>query len=194
MLTLRENAKFRANLYGADRHWIAENIDRVIEFAALTDQAERPLFNVDPLHIKRLGLAIALHIDADVFVFDESLALRDPAIRDKGLQRVTQLLEGRAALIFSQDRDLLWSISQRGIVLNEGQMFFDGELGQAIAAFDELREQERARGNRELLATTVSDLLDGDEGEEGEDGFEEDQLDDREIADEDRLSRDREPR
>ena len=162
MLTLRENVRFRAALYGADRAWLKARTDEVLAFAELTDQADRPLFNVDPLHVKRLGLAIALHLEGDTFIFDETLSFRDPVIRDRAAARFAALLNGRTTMIFSQDRELLWTYAARGLVLDRGQIVFDGPLDEAIGTFDERLETERLRGNQDATLSSVSALLDDD--------------------------------
>ena len=166
MLTLRENARFRAALYGADRSWLKECTDEVLAFAGLTDQAERLMFNVDPLDIKRLGLAIALHLNADTFIFDDSLSLRDPLIRDRAMRRLGSLLNGRTAMIFSRDRELLWTHAPRGLVLDQGRIVFDGPIDDAITTFDELLLAERASGNGESTVSDVDAMLDDDGGDD----------------------------
>ncbi|MEX0759497.1 MAG: ATP-binding cassette domain-containing protein [Tistlia sp.] len=168
MLTLRENLRFRAALYGADRAWLRERTDEVLEFAGLRDQAERPTFNADPIHVRRLGLSIALHLEADTFVFDESLSLRDPVLGERAQQRLFSLLEGRSALILSQDRDLLWTYATRGLVLDRGQIVFDGPIDEAILTLDQLRENERMSGNLEASLDSSQGLLDEEEGEEAD--------------------------
>ena len=176
MISLRENAVFRAALYGCDRSWVRAMLPAVLEFAGVADQADRPLFNVDPLHVKRLGQAIALHLDADLLVYDEALGFRQGPFREQALGRLAAQLRDKAALIVSKDLGVLASVCRRVIVLHDGRIVYDGGLADAVDKVQELAETEAggsltARRAASALMQT-EEIEDDADAESGDDSLE----------------------
>jgi ABC-type polysaccharide/polyol phosphate transport system ATPase subunit len=170
MLSVWENVMFRAVLLGAPRRGLAERCQAMIDFADLTGQEGRQLHNLDPLAVKRLGIAVALHIESDIVVFDELLCAGDLAFKEKSFERACELIRSRTAVVVSHDVELLTQLSDRVLVLDRGQVVALGDPRQAIEVYQELSEEAGESGG-DLESLDDLDLADElDEACGGEDG------------------------
>ena len=160
MLTLRENAAFRAALYGVPADQIAPLVDEAMAFAGVRDEADRVIFNVDPLLVRNVGLALALALRPDLLIFDESLALRGLPDEEAGLARLHAALQGRASILVSGNRKLLEQLATRCLVLDHGRLIFDGPV---LEAFLQL---ERLRGSDATAISTPAAFADDDDGDD----------------------------
>jgi ABC-type polysaccharide/polyol phosphate transport system ATPase subunit len=87
----------------------------------------------------RLGFSIAAHLDADVMLIDEVLAVGDEAFQRKCLERIRELMDGGMTLVLvSHDAGTIESVCERVVILDEGHVAFDGPTAEAIAHYRRL--------------------------------------------------------
>ena len=84
----------------------------------------------------RLAFSVSAHLDPEILLLDEVLAVGDRAFQQKCLERIGELTHsGRTVIFVSHDVGSIARLCQRGIVLREGRIVFDGEVDQAVAAY-----------------------------------------------------------
>jgi lipopolysaccharide transport system ATP-binding protein len=112
----------------------------------------------------RLAFAVAAHIEAEVLVVDEVLAVGDAEFQEKCLKRMSQVAHsGRTVLFVSHNFAAITALTKRSIVLRSGQVTFDGPVDAALAHYTAslAKVQHRRDWGRGINSTLLSaDLLD----------------------------------
>ncbi len=137
-LTGRENVYINAAFYGLGRKDIAKVFDDIVEFAELAQFIDEPVKHYSSGMYVRLGFAVAVHLDPEVLLVDEVLAVGDELFQAKCLSRIKQFQgEGRTIVFVTHDAHTVRQICRRAIVLDRGQLVLDGAPGDAIRSFRE---------------------------------------------------------
>jgi ABC-type polysaccharide/polyol phosphate transport system ATPase subunit len=137
--TGRENIHLNAALHGLDRAEVEARIAPVIAFSELGGFIDAPVRTYSSGMFVRLGFSIAAHLDADVMLIDEVLAVGDEAFQRKCLARIRELMDGGMTLVLvSHDAGTIESVCDRVVVLDEGRVAFDGPTAEAIAEYRRL--------------------------------------------------------
>jgi len=127
-LTGRENIWLYGRIMGISKWDIARRFDEIVEFADLSHALDRPVKMYSSGMQLRLGFAIASHIDPDIFVVDEALAVGDAGFQAKCVERMTALVaEGRTLLFVSHDLSAVEAICRRGVFLLNGRSHMVGD-------------------------------------------------------------------
>jgi ABC-type polysaccharide/polyol phosphate transport system ATPase subunit len=167
MLDLWENVLFRAVLLGAPRQGLEERCREIIAFAELTGQEKTQLFNLDPISVKRIGMATSLFIDADILIFDGLLGAGDMEFKEKSFALACERIRNRTAVIVTHDTDILSQLADRVLVLDEGKVVAMGPPEEALAVFEYGLES----GRRRFVASSSSEEEDEDEDEDEDGGL-----------------------
>ncbi len=123
----RENILLGGALHGLDRAQIEAKLDDIIAFSELGDFIDVPVKTYSSGMYVRLGFAIAAHLDADVLLIDEVLAVGDEAFQRKCEARIATQVQGGATLVLvSHDAALVERTCERVVVLDAGRVVFDG--------------------------------------------------------------------
>lgn len=136
MLSVWENTLFKVALMGAPRDGLEERCRTILDFAELTGAEQKPLFNLDPYHLRQLGLSIALHIDAEIMIFDGVLKGGGDEFRDKSTDRLRELLSQRSGVLITTNRELLEGLADRVLVLYGGRAVLHSSPKEAFDAYD----------------------------------------------------------
>ena len=164
----RENIYLNGALHGFTREEIAERVDRIIEFSELGDFIDVPVKAYSAGMYLRLGFSIVAHLDADVLLIDEILAVGDESFQRKCLARIREQMDAGATLVLvSHDPTAIERACARVVVLDGGRVAFDGGVAEGLLFYHRLLGTERAveatvRGGSGALGVTSLELLDAD--------------------------------
>ena len=144
----RENIYLQGALYGFEQAAIDARMREIIEFSELGHFIDVPIRTYSQGMLLRLGFSIAAHLDADVLLIDEVLAVGDEGFQRKCLARVAERIAAGATLVLvSHDLSSIERACERVLVLEHGHVIFDGPVLAGIA-----RYRERVRSDEEEAA------------------------------------------
>jgi lipopolysaccharide transport system ATP-binding protein len=140
-LTGRENVTLFAASLGIPRVRTEERMDAVTAFAELEQHMDTPVKRYSSGMLSRLSFAIAMQLPADIYVFDEVLAVVDSEFRARCLEAIRELHEsGRTVLFVSHDMDVVAEVCHRVMWLEKGKIQEFGPATEVLASY------ERAHG------------------------------------------------
>jgi ABC-type polysaccharide/polyol phosphate transport system ATPase subunit len=143
-LSGRANIEVIGDLLGLTRTEIVERREDIIDFAGLGDAIDRPVKTYSAGMAMRLGFAIALHVDFDVLVVDEVLAVGDANFHRKCVGRMRELRQQRRTILFaSHGLGDIAALTDRLVLLEHGRIAKIGPTEEVLAAY--WRECERLR-------------------------------------------------
>jgi ABC-2 type transport system ATP-binding protein len=176
--TGRDNIYLSASIYGLRKQEVDRRLDSIIEFSELDRFIDLPVRTYSAGMYMRLGFSIAVNVDAEVLLLDEVFAVGDEAFQRKCAERILDFKRQGATIAFvSHSGAALERMCDRGVLLREGLVEYDGETGEAIRRYQELlageeEPAERAAGLQEWGSgeARVTDVrLEGAAGEVLED-------------------------
>ncbi len=134
-LTGRENVYLNASLLGLSRKDTDGLFEDIVEFSGVREFIDTQVkFYSSGMYV-RLGFAIAVHVDPDVLLIDEVLAVGDEPFQAKCVDRIKLFQkEGRTIVFVSHSAEQVKELCSRAIVLSHGEMVFDGNTTRAVAA------------------------------------------------------------
>ena len=120
--------------------------DAIVDFADIGKFLDTPVGHYSSGMFSRLGFAVAVHIDSDIFLVDEVLAVGDRPFKKKCMARMQEIRdEGRTMLYVSHAADSVRKMCDRVLVLEKGVLGFDGPVDEGIRY---LHYDDRTRGRR----------------------------------------------
>ncbi len=135
-LTGRENIYLNGSILGMRRREITEKFDRIVEFAGISQFIDTPVKRYSSgMHV-RLGFSIAAHLDPDILLLDEVLAVGDAEFQAKCLQRIRELKENGTTIVFiSHDLGAVEGLCDRVLLVQRGEIIADGNPHDVIAQY-----------------------------------------------------------
>ena len=141
----RENIHLTGALHGLNRAEIEAREQDIIDFSELGDFIDVPVRTYSSGMFVRLGFAIAAHLEADVLLIDEVLAVGDEAFQRKCLDRIARhIAAGVTLVLVSHDARLIEQVCDRVVVLDAGRVAFDGPAGEGLPFYHRLMGTEEA--------------------------------------------------
>ena len=135
----RENIFLNGALHGLSKEQIEERLDAIIAFSELGDFIDAPVATYSSGMFLRLGFSIAAHLDADVLLIDEVLAVGDEAFQRKCEARIAeQIADGATLVLVSHDPRSSSARAGGVIVLDGGEKIFDGPVGEGMPFYHRL--------------------------------------------------------
>ncbi|WP_110206277.1 ABC transporter ATP-binding protein [Nocardioides daejeonensis] len=132
-LTGRENVFLNAAVLGMTEAETRRKFDEIVEFADIGRFLDTPVGNYSSGMFARLGFAVAVHVDSDIFLADEVLAVGDKPFKKKCLARMQEVrAEGRTLFYVSHAAGSVRKMCDRVIVLEQGRLGFDGDVNEGI--------------------------------------------------------------
>ena len=136
-MTGRENIYLNASLFGLTRRAIDERIDDIIAFADIGDFIDAPVRTYSTGMATRVGFAVAAHIDADILLLDEILAVGDAQFKQKSMARTLGLREaGKTLILVSHELNAVSEMCHRAIWLEHGRIVESGPVDEVIEAYE----------------------------------------------------------
>ena len=173
--TGRENVYLNGSIHGLSRARVREVMDEIVAFAELEQFIDLPVRTYSSGMFMRLGFSVAAHIQSDVLLLDEVFAVGDESFQRKCFGKIAEFKNRGGTILFvSHDAQAVERLCDRAVLLRQGEVAFDGETREAIAAYrrllsadanpDELEAGLKEWGSGEARIVTAQ-LLD-DEGDE----------------------------
>jgi lipopolysaccharide transport system ATP-binding protein len=163
-LTGRENVFLQGAIMGMSRAEIGRKFDAIVDFAGVEDFIDTPVKRYSSGMNARLGFAIAAHLDPDVLLIDEVLSVGDVGFQAKCVERMRVLLDRGIPLVFvSHNLTAIVDLCSRAILIDKGQVKFDGRPVETVAEFRRYRpEAPKAVDANEPIHITHTRLLQAD--------------------------------
>jgi ABC-2 type transport system ATP-binding protein len=137
-LSGRDNIYLNASLMGMNRRDIEQRFDAIVAFSELEPFIDNQVKYYSSGMYTRLGFAVAVHMDPDILLIDEVLAVGDEAFQRKCLAKIREFQEdGRTIVFVSHAPELVRAVCDRVYVLDHGQVVTHGPSGEAIRIFRE---------------------------------------------------------
>ena len=127
-LTGKENIYMNAAILGMAKAEIKRKFDEIAAFAEVEKFLDTPVKRYSSGMYVRLAFAVAAHLESEILIVDEVLAVGDAAFQKKCLGKMEDITkEGRTVLIVSHNMPLILNLCQRAILLDKGRMVIDGK-------------------------------------------------------------------
>ncbi len=135
-LTGRENMYLNGSILGLSRAEVTASFDRIVDFAGVRDFIDHPVKNYSSGMYVRLGFAIAVHVDPDILLVDEVLAVGDQTFQERSLARMQAFADaGKTVVLVSHDLGSISRLCDRVVLLEAGHIVFDGPSDQALEEY-----------------------------------------------------------
>lgn len=165
-LTGRENIFLNGAILGMTRQEIKRKFDEIVAFAEVEKFLDTPVKHYSSGMYVRLAFAVAAHLEPEILVVDEVLAVGDSEFQKKCLGKMNDVAtEGRTVLFVSHNMAAVQQLCERGIVLDKGNMAFCGTIADAVQSYisnvktlivTDLEKRQDRKGSQWLKFTKVA--------------------------------------
>ncbi len=146
-LTGRENVYLNAALLGLSRKEVNTLLDSIIAFSEQGPRIDDPVKHYSSGEYVKLAFAIAVHVDPDILLVDEVLAVGDEAFARKCLAKIAEFQQaGKTILFVTHALDLVEQLCTRGIVVDHGVVQYDGDPAFAVGTLRKILGTDRPAG------------------------------------------------
>ena len=170
-MTGRENIFMNGAILGMTKSEIARKLDEIVDFSGCERYIDTPVKRYSSGMMVRLGFAVAAHLDPEILVVDEVLAVGDAEFQKKAIGKMQDVSrgEGRTVLFVSHNMDAVLSLCCRGVLLNNGRIEFVGAAHEAIAKYlqeNNLKSVYKSNGDSQGIYVS-SAYFEGNESNRG---------------------------
>lgn len=168
-LTGRENVFLNGAILGMSKKEIESKFDEIVAFSGVEKFIETPVKRYSSGMRLRLAFSVAAHLEPEILLIDEVLAVGDAAFQRKCLGKMEDVAQvGRTVLFVSHHMGIMQTLCERGIYLREGQVSFDGTIEEAVRTYlaylesesgEPFRQNKHRAGNGKVILSGAS-LLD----------------------------------
>jgi lipopolysaccharide transport system ATP-binding protein len=135
-LTGRENVFLNGAILGMPKAEIVRQLEPIIEWAGVGAFADTPVKRYSSGMRVRLAFSVAVHLDAQILILDEVLAVGDNEFQKKCLGKMGEVAkDGRTVLLVSHNMNAVLNLCTRGIVLEQGRLTYDGDIHDAVRTY-----------------------------------------------------------
>ncbi len=144
-LTGRENIYLNGSINGMDKQEISKRLDEIVDFAGVEKFLDTPVKRYSSGMFVRLGFAVAAHLEPDILVVDEVLAVGDYEFQKKCIGKMKDVSKGggRTVLFVSHNLGSVRDLCSRTILLEKGQKVREGKTGEIISYYTDMAIQKR---------------------------------------------------
>ena len=159
-LTGRENAYLNGTILGMKKAEVDRKFDEIVAFSEIEKFIDTPVKRYSSGMKVRLAFSVAAHLEPEILLVDEVLAVGDVAFQKKCLGKMDDVAgEGRTVIFVSHHMSMIQALCQRGVVLENGQVAFDGSVNEAVNKYIKYADER-------LEGVEIGDLTDRRGGEE----------------------------
>ena len=136
-MTGRENIFMNGAILGMTKQEIAAKLDEIVDFSGCEKYLDTPVKRYSSGMMVRLGFAVAAHLDPEILVVDEVLAVGDAEFQKKAIGKMQDVSkgEGRTVLFVSHNMDSIRNLCTTGVLLENGMVKLRGDIDQVVSAY-----------------------------------------------------------
>ena len=135
-LTGRENIYLNGTILGMTKVEIARTFDEIVDFSGVETFIDTPVKRYSSGMVVRLGFAVAAHLEPEILIIDEALAVGDAAFQNKCIRKMGDVARGgRTVLLVTHQMGYISMLADRAMLLERGRVKFVGETSRAIATY-----------------------------------------------------------
>lgn len=136
-MTGRENIYMNGAILGMTKAEIDAKMEDIIEFSEVRDFIDTPVKRYSSGMYVKLAFSVAAHLDSEIMIMDEVLAVGDMAFQKKCLDKMRDVAkkEGRTVLYVSHNMNTIRQLCDRCVVLDKGKMIYEGDVEKSIAVY-----------------------------------------------------------
>ena len=135
-LTGRENVYLNGAILGMSRKEIDAKMEDIIEFSEVRQFIDTPVKRYSSGMYVKLAFSVAAHLDSEIMIMDEVLAVGDVAFQNKCIKKMREVADsGRTILYVSHNMSTIRTLCDRCVVLSKGTVLFDGGVEDAISHY-----------------------------------------------------------
>lgn len=172
-MTGKENIFLNGAILGMSKKEISAKLDEIVSFSGCERYINTPVKRYSSGMKVRLAFAVAAHLEPDILVVDEVLAVGDAEFQKKAIGKMQDISkgDGRTVLFVSHNMNSVAKLCSKAMVIEKGKIVFAGEVDQAIKKYEEGNLEEtqksiiKARGNQ-----VFSEIIQVDYAENTEEG------------------------
>ena len=133
-LTGRENIYMNGSIMGMTKAEISRKFDEIVDFAGVERYVDTPVKRYSSGMLVRLGFAVAAHLDPEILVVDEVLAVGDAEFQKKAIGKMQDVSkgEGRTVLFVSHNMASIMALCKHGVLLKNGQLHAAGDINDIV--------------------------------------------------------------
>ncbi|WP_207532693.1 ABC transporter ATP-binding protein [Desertivirga arenae] len=162
-LTGRENIYLNGAILGMRKAEISRHFDAIVDFAGVDRYVDTPVKRYSSGMYVRLAFAVAAHLESEILIVDEVLAVGDAEFQSKCLGKMSEVSqgEGRTVLFVSHNMASIKALCQKGILLKNGGLAFQGDVNDAIEKYvsntkvTSPEDIKRLKGNGEVQISNI---------------------------------------
>ncbi|MBQ9232307.1 MAG: ABC transporter ATP-binding protein [Prevotella sp.] len=159
-MTGRENIFMNGSIMGMTKSEIKSKFDEIVDFAGVAKYVDTPVKRYSSGMMVRLGFAIAAHLEPEILVVDEVLAVGDAEFQKKAIGKMQDVSkgEGRTVLFVSHNMAAVRSLCTRGIMLKNGMVDFIGDIPDTLDHYlknSDMKQESRIVDNIKWIKDTL---------------------------------------
>jgi len=139
-LTGRENIYLNGAILGMTKTEISSKLDEIVDFSAVERYIDTPVKRYSSGMTVRLAFAVAAHLEPEILIVDEVLAVGDSSFQKKAVGKIKSVSQssGRTVLFVSHNMGAVTKLCDRGIVLKNGEVDFEGGIHASVQHYEEI--------------------------------------------------------
>lgn len=136
-LTGRENVYMNGAILGMTKAEIDKKFEQIVDFAEMKQFIDTPVKRYSSGMYVKLAFSVAAHLDSEIMIMDEVLAVGDMAFQKKSLEKMRDAakVQGRTVLYVSHNMNTIRQLCDRCVVLDHGHVIYDGDVENAIELY-----------------------------------------------------------
>lgn len=150
-MTGRENIFMNGSIMGMTKAEIKSKFDEIVDFAGVAKYVDTPVKRYSSGMMVRLGFAIAAHLEPEILVVDEVLAVGDAEFQKKAIGKMQDVSkgEGRTVLFVSHNMASIRKLCTKGILLNNGMISYQGDIASTIERY--LKNNDSSENHKRII-------------------------------------------
>jgi len=137
-LTGKENVYLNGSILGLKEKEIDDRYERIVEFAEISDFMDTPVKRYSSGMRVRLAFAVAAHLEPEILILDEVLAVGDAKFQEKCLRRIDAIKDSGVTILFvSHSTESVLKLCSRGILLQDGRLVATGDVRDVVRRYNE---------------------------------------------------------